>query len=207
VTTDVATTGFALKYASDLIGDNDAVVTAAVKKNGFAMKYTSDRITNDYTIVAVAVKQDGHALEYASNRLKANEVIVAAAVEQDGEALQHASDRLKNDKLFQAASKRDRDAARTVFEDLVASGAAAAAASTEDEADAMRFRIAFLARVFAPHLDDAAQDASAALDHPGTAEARPQARPHRLRGRRGGSARMKPFVALVDNSLGNSMHR
>ena len=70
--------------------------------------------------------------------------------------------RLRYDKVFKAAAERDIGAARNALD---TSGAAAA--STETEAEALRSKIVFLARVFSPELDDAAQDASAAFDHLG----------------------------------------
>jgi hypothetical protein len=78
--------------------------------------------------------------------------------------LRYASERLRKDPVLKAADENDVDAAKAALEQLGAS-----AANDEAEADLVRDKIAFLARVY-KHNDkfvEEAQAASAAFEHPG----------------------------------------
>jgi hypothetical protein len=124
----------------------------------------SPHLKDSSEIVLAAVNQNGEALASASARLKDNYELVLAAVEQNIYALEHASERLQKDPVLKAAAHRDVDAAKAAIKQLGAS-----AANDEAEADLVRDKIAFLARVFEEDkiFVEEAQAASAAFEHPG----------------------------------------
>ena len=85
--------------------DRDFVMNA-VQQNGCALKlkYASDELKNDRAIVLAAVRQSHRALQFASDALKNNKDFMMVAVRRHGDALKYASDELKNDRAIVLAA-------------------------------------------------------------------------------------------------------
>ena len=100
-----------LKYVSDNLKKNKAVVLSAVQLNGLSLEFASEELKNDEDIVLAAVRQNGNALQFASDNMKKINSVVLEAVSQNGLSLQYASKELQADKDVVLAAVRKNGSA------------------------------------------------------------------------------------------------
>lgn len=91
--------GGALKHASEVLKDDDVLVTTAVSVNGLSLQHASSRLRASARTVAAALSSSPLALEFASRELQRDKNTVLIAVRQfgGGAALQFAASCLKSD--------------------------------------------------------------------------------------------------------------
>ena len=91
--------GGALKHASEVLKDDEALVTTAVSVNGRSLEYASTRLRASARVVASALSSSPLALEFASRELQQDRPTVLSAVRQvnGGAALQFAASCRKSD--------------------------------------------------------------------------------------------------------------
>jgi len=92
--------GTALKYASDKLRGDRALVFEAVHQNGSTLQQASEEVKADKEVVLEAVQRYGAALQWASEELRADQEIVMEAVKKDGISLEYASEKLRRNKEF-----------------------------------------------------------------------------------------------------------
>ena len=91
-----------LEQAAVFLRDDETVVAAALRAckpgGGEVLKWVSERLRGDEALVTIAVTRDGDNLEHASEAMRANRSVVLCAVAEWGLALRHASDELRDDR-------------------------------------------------------------------------------------------------------------
>ena len=85
-----------IRYASEEIKADRAVVAAAVVYRANDLEWANDTFKDDKEIVLSSVSQSGYMLEHASAKLKDDAEVVMTAVKGCPSALEHASPRLRN---------------------------------------------------------------------------------------------------------------
>jgi len=95
----VKKSGYALKYADQILKKDKSIVLEATKQFGLALEYADETLKKDKSIVLEAVKSSfGHALQFADVSLKKDKSFILEVVKTSGIALQYADESLKKNK-------------------------------------------------------------------------------------------------------------
>jgi hypothetical protein len=125
------TNGWALRFASERLRNNDAFIQKAVQKGFHSLRFASDHLRGNEQIVSLAVEANVQTLGFARDSVKNDEnFIIKTVLEKNGMNLQHLNEAMKDNKKLVLAAvkkqglalqfaslrlKKDQDIARAAF--------------------------------------------------------------------------------------------
>eukprot|EP00434_Breviolum_minutum_P029909 symbB.v1.2.026447.t1/scaffold2584.1/size75688/7 len=92
--------GRVLRYATDLLRDDEVVAYAAVSQTWHALEFVSQRLKGDEDLVEIAIKKEGLALQHAARELRCEPLVVMRAMKRNAAAFHFADRRLHQDWAF-----------------------------------------------------------------------------------------------------------